>query len=548
MYQTLYRKYRPTNFDDVVGEEHITKILKNELKSGKISHAYLFTGPRGTGKTSCAKILAKAVNCQNSTIGDACCQCEICKGMENGDILDVLEIDAASNNSVENIRDLREQVTYTPTTCKYRVYIIDEVHMLSSNAFNALLKTLEEPPPHIIFILATTEVHKLPATILSRCQRFDFHRISNEAIINRIQYIAEKEGFKIEDNAAQLIAALSDGGMRDALSTLDLCAARSNHITQDDVMQVCSLAGDNYCLQLSEYIKTGNIGDALNKIDELHKNAIDLQHLCSELVEHYRNLMILKTVKSPEKLIVKPSKELENLKKVSEEYSLESIIHAISILSEALERMATVNRRTEFEMSIIKLCTPSLDSSPSALLDRLEKIERTIKYQDFSVKPLDVSEQSLPSEEQIETEKVPVDKTADLDLQYITENEAIASEKPSKPTDINLEPNGPVTFDAWQDVITELTKTAPLISASLNNSTAYVSGDLLLIDCENDQFFSLMRNENPIYRTQIKKAVQAVVGKSYRLGPYKKETPSLNDPLQNIINKLKSLEVPGAEN
>ena len=236
MYQALYRKYRPNCFSDVVGEEHITDILKSELRSGKIFHAYLFTGPRGTGKTSCAKILAKAVNCLDLHDGDACCECESCRAIAEGDVLDITEIDAASNNGVENIRDLKEQVGYAPTSSKYRVYIIDEVHMLSIGAFNALLKTLEEPPAHIIFILATTEVHKLPATILSRCQRFDFHRIPTEAIANRIQYIAEKEGFTVEPQAAEMIATLSDGGMRDALSTLDLCAARSHNITEADVM------------------------------------------------------------------------------------------------------------------------------------------------------------------------------------------------------------------------------------------------------------------------------------------------------------------------
>ena len=322
MYQALYRKYRPKNFSDVVGEEHITDILKNELRSGKIFHAYLFTGPRGTGKTSCAKILAKAVNCLNSKDGDACCECESCRAIDNGDVLDITEIDAASNNGVENIRDLKEQVSYTPTSAKYRVYIIDEVHMLSIGAFNALLKTLEEPPAHIIFILATTEVHKLPATILSRCQRFDFHRISSEAISQRIQYIAEKEGFAIDQSAADMIAALSDGGMRDALSTLDLCAARSHNITDADVMSVCSLAGNNYCLELAEKIRLSDVGGALHKVDELHKSAVDLQRLCTEMINHYRNLMVARTVKDCQSLIVCAPKELEDLKAQASQYPL----------------------------------------------------------------------------------------------------------------------------------------------------------------------------------------------------------------------------------
>ena len=380
MYQALYRKYRPKNFSDVVGEEHITDILKNELRSGKIFHAYLFTGPRGTGKTSCAKILAKAVNCLNSADGDACGVCDSCRAIAEGDVLDITEIDAASNNGVDSIRDLREQVSYTPTSSKYRVYIIDEVHMLSIGAFNALLKTLEEPPAHIIFILATTEVHKLPATILSRCQRFDFHRISSEAIAKRIQYIADQEGFTVDPEAAKMIASLSDGGMRDALSTLDLCAARTHHITEADVISVCSLAGNDYCLELADRIKNADIGAALKKVDELHKNAVDLQRLCTEMISHYRNLMVARTVKEPGSLIVSTPKELEAIQQQAAAYPLEGIVNAINVLNQALDRMTAADRRTELETAFVKLCSPQLDSSQSAILDRLERLERAFKY------------------------------------------------------------------------------------------------------------------------------------------------------------------------
>ena len=383
MYQALYRKYRPNCFSDVVGEEHITDILKSELRSGKIFHAYLFTGPRGTGKTSCAKILAKAVNCLDLHDGDACCECESCRAIAEGDVLDITEIDAASNNGVENIRDLKEQVGYAPTSSKYRVYIIDEVHMLSIGAFNALLKTLEEPPAHIIFILATTEVHKLPATILSRCQRFDFHRIPTEAIANRIQYIAEKEGFTVEPQAAEMIATLSDGGMRDALSTLDLCAARSHNITEADVMSVCSLAGDSYCRELADCILNKDVGAALSMVDRLHKNAVDLQRLCNEMISHYRNLMVARTVKNPASLIICAPKEFEALKQQAANYPLEGIINALNVLTVSLDRMSMCDRRTEFETAMVKLCTPSLDTTPSALLDRLERLERPLVTTDF---------------------------------------------------------------------------------------------------------------------------------------------------------------------
>lgn len=538
MYQALYRKYRPTCFDDVVGEEHITQILKNELKSGKIFHAYLFTGPRGTGKTSCAKILAKAVNCLNLHEGDACCTCDSCKAIENGDVLDITEIDAASNNGVENIRDLREQVSYTPTSSKYRVYIIDEVHMLTIGAFNALLKTLEEPPSHIVFILATTEVHKLPATILSRCQRFDFHRISNDAIVSRIKYIAEKEGFKIDQKAAELIATLSDGGMRDALSTLDLCAANSSDITEQDVMRVCSLAGSDYCLELAEFIKNSDTGAALEKTDELHKNAVDLQRLCSEMISHYRNLMVARTVKDTGNLIVKAPKVLDAIKNQAANYPIGSIINAINVFREALDRMTSANRRTEFEMAIVRLCTPSLDTSASALLDRIEKLERTVKYANLGENA--VQKPQTDSKVEVEENKPLNEVGATEDIDEVPVSEAPTSKAETKICDTE------VVFDAWNDVLDELGHSAPLLAASLVGSTAYVKGDLLLIDSANGQFFSLMRSD-AIYGKQIKNAVMSIVGRSYRLGPYKRKEAPVTDPLQDIMNKLKKLEVPGSE-
>ncbi len=542
MYQALYRKYRPCTFSDVVGQEHITSILKNELKSGKIFHAYLFTGPRGTGKTSCAKILAKAVNCLSPVEGDACLECDSCLAIDSGDVLDITEIDAASNNGVENIRDLKEQVNYTPTSAKYRVYIIDEVHMLSIGAFNALLKTLEEPPAHIVFILATTEVHKLPATILSRCQRFDFHRIPPEAISNRLMDIAKKEGFSLQPAAADMIAALSDGGMRDALSTLDLCAARTSNITEDDVMQVCSLAGNDYCMAISDMILKEDSGAALGKIDQLHKNAVDLSRLCNELITHYRNLMIAKTVKEPAGLIVCTPKVLDELKAQASNYPIEGIVNAINTFVNALDRMTTSDRRTELETAVVKLCTPQLDNSLSAILDRLERIERRLKYsavttastpepQVESVKPENLAE--------VSDAEVYTEPTAEP-VQEVNEQHDLATKKDIETT--------VVPFEAWQDVVAELSKTAPLMAATLAGSKAYVKDDLLLIDSENDQFFSLMRNEDPIYRKQIKTTVQAVVGVSYRLGPYKKAVQQTStDPLQNIMQKLKELEVPESQ-
>ena len=555
MYQALYRKYRPNCFSDVVGEEHITDILKSELRSNKIFHAYLFTGPRGTGKTSCAKILAKAVNCLDLHDGDACCECESCRAIAEGDVLDITEIDAASNNGVENIRDLKEQVSYAPTSSKYRVYIIDEVHMLSIGAFNALLKTLEEPPAHIIFILATTEVHKLPATILSRCQRFDFHRIPTEAIVKRIQYIAEKEGFTVEPAAAEMIATLSDGGMRDALSTLDLCAARSHNITEADVMSVCSLAGDSYCRELADCILKADVGAALSMVDRLHKNAVDLQRLCNEMISHYRNLMVARTVKNPGSLIICAPKELESLKQQAVNYPLEGIINALNVLTTSLDRMSMCDRRTEFETAMVKLCTPSLDTTPSALIDRLERLERMMKYQGPKAtstasaaaqsEPVQNEEMTIISDDEIP--EIPDDSEV-VETALTDETNSEETLETAETAETTVAPsNAPEPFEAWADVLSELLKSAPLLAAVLNGSNAYVKDDILLIDCQNEQFFQFMRSEEPIYREQIRNAVNTVVGRTFRLGPYKKAVPEPEDPLQNIIEKLKSLEVPGSE-
>ncbi|MDO5448424.1 MAG: DNA polymerase III subunit gamma/tau [Clostridia bacterium] len=283
MYQALYRKWRPQVFADVVGQDHITTTLMNEIETGRHSHAYLFTGSRGTGKTTCAKIFAKAVNCEHPINGDPCNECETCKGIDSGAIMDVIEIDAASNNGVDNIRDIRDEANFTPVNGKYRVYIIDEVHMLSTGAFNALLKTLEEPPAHVKFILATTEVHKLPATILSRCQRFDFKRITPEDIAKRLAYVAGEEGLELEADAAMLIARLADGALRDALSILDQCIGHSRHITLDVVNATVGLAGKEYLFALSASILNKDSASALAQINTLHNNSCDMERLCNEL-------------------------------------------------------------------------------------------------------------------------------------------------------------------------------------------------------------------------------------------------------------------------
>ena len=303
MPKALYRKWRPQVFSDVSGQGHITETLMHEVDVGRLSHAYLFTGSRGTGNTTCAKILSKAVNCLNPQNGNPCNECEVCRGIDDGSILDVTEIDAASNNGVDNIRDLREEANFTPAVAKYRVYIIDEVHMLSTGAFNALLKTLEEPPSHVLFILATTEVHMLPATILSRCQRFDFRRIPPEDIAKRLLLVAEKENLKLAEDAAMLIARIADGALRDALSILDQCASFSEEITLNIVSKAAGLLGRDYLFEISDAIKNQDSSKVLSIIDRLHASSCDMERLINELVNHFRNVMISKTTKTLKNLL-----------------------------------------------------------------------------------------------------------------------------------------------------------------------------------------------------------------------------------------------------
>ena len=365
MYQALYRKWRPSVFADVVGQEHITTTLMNEINTGRHSHAYLFTGSRGTGKTTCAKIFAKAVNCEHPVNGDPCNCCETCRGIDNGSVLDVVEIDAASNNGVDNIRDIRDEANFTPVGGRYRVYIIDEVHMLSTGAFNALLKTLEEPPAHVKFILATTEVHKLPATILSRCQRFDFKRIRPEDIAGRISYVAEQEGLTLTPEAANLIARLADGAQRDALSILDQCIGHSQNITEEVVNDVVGLAGKDYLFSLANSLLTMDSASALTQVGQLHERSCDMERLCNELINHYRNLMVAKAVRNPKDLIVCSDQELQAYVETAGRCSMDQILTTLNVLGDTLTGLRKgLNRRVEMEMAVIRLC--SGNTAPAA--------------------------------------------------------------------------------------------------------------------------------------------------------------------------------------
>ena len=359
MYRALYRKWRPQRFEDVVGQRAIVTALKNQITANRVGHAYLFTGVRGTGKTTCAKIFAKAVNCLHPVNGDPCGECEICRGIDNGSILDVVEMDAASNNGVDDIRDLRDETAYTPSACKYKVYIIDEVHMLSTAAFNALLKTLEEPPAHVIFILATTEIQKVPATILSRCQRYDFTRIGPEDIARRVEYIAGEEKLELTPDGAELIARLADGALRDALSILDTCAGVTAKIDADVVRRMAGVTDRSYLFRISDALEAQDGAAALAQLAQLRQQSVDVKRLTEELIAHYRALM-LAALPGGQALLSGVSPEEEALYLVKgPQLGQREAIRAIRALGSALEHMTRgSDQRIELELALFSLSEP----------------------------------------------------------------------------------------------------------------------------------------------------------------------------------------------
>ncbi len=557
MYQVLYRKWRPKVFSDVVGQPQVTVTLQNELKAGRIAHAYLFTGSRGTGKTTCAKILAKAVNCLSLKDGDPCGECESCMGIDNGSVMDVVEIDAASNNGVENIRNLREEASFTPASVKYRVYIIDEVHMLSIGAFNALLKTLEEPPAHVVFILATTEVHKLPATILSRCQRFDFHRIDPEVIADRLQFIAGEEGAQLERDAALLIARIADGGMRDALSLLDQCMGRSTAITLDVVSETAGLAGRDHLFSLADTVLRQNGGQALERIDELHKASKDMVRLCEELTGHFRNLMLLKTMRDPQNLIVVSQDEYQKLQIQAEAFTLAGTIHAIDVLQGAKERMFRgFDRRVELEMAMLKLCSPELDESLDAILRRLSRLEKQARpaapereeMVSQSVMPPtspEVSEkQSQPPVQNPTTVSEESGEMSDEGIPAKIQEQEPPEERKG-PVDMETLQQGAKRMADWPEVLEYLKEYSHVIASAFHGSVAYVNGDFVLIDAPNSMAFELLRKS--AQRDKMRIAIKEITGRTYKLGPYRREYQEKKqekDPLEQLAAAAESAGVP----
>lgn len=540
MYQVLYRKWRPKTFSDVCGQPQVTVTLKNELKAGRISHAYLFTGSRGTGKTTCAKILAKAVNCLRPVDGDPCGECEICRGVDDGSVMDVVEIDAASNNGVDSIRTLREEANFTPAAAKYRVYIIDEVHMLSAGAFNALLKTLEEPPAHVIFILATTEVHKLPATILSRCQRFDFHRIPVRDIAARLDYVSQQEGARIDPQAALLIARLADGAMRDALSLLDQCFGRDKNVTVETVTETAGLVGREHLFTLTDAVREHDSGRALELVDQLYGSSKDMARLCEELSSHFRSLMLIKTMKDARPILAVTDADYEAMTKQALAVPLEGILHALDTMQSALEKMYRGgDRRTELEMALIRLCSPQLDSTPAALLSRIEALERGAVRTGPSA-PAAVPARARPARKET-VSKPPPEPPAPEQSPEPPPPPPAADGGEQPPENLREEAE---RLEAWPEVIEALKAYSHVIAAAFNGSSAYVSGPYVLIDAPNAIAFQLLRK--PEQRENMRRAIQQVTGRTYKLGPYQKKPASAeeDDPLARLA---KDAETEGIE-
>ena len=507
MYQALYRKYRPQTFDDVVGQQAVTQTLKTQISSGKLSHAYLFTGSRGTGKTSSAKILAKAVNCENPQDGNPCNCCPSCRAIDSGACMDVLEIDAASNNGVDNVRDLRDDAIYSPSQVKMRVYIIDEVHMLSISAFNALLKIIEEPPKHLLFILATTELHKVPATILSRCQRFSFRRISQDDIAARLQYVAYQEDIDLDSSAARIIARLADGGMRDGLSLLDQCASATvGELNAERVYACLGIAGIQECGKLMESIANKDSASALAMLNTFYAEGKDMAALLDELACLTRDMMIIQTAPREGISMLSGVSSDDEVYKLASAFSAGELSRMLNTLQATLSGFTrSSSRRLDAELCVINLCSPQLDTDMDALLARLTKVEDQIRCGDFPILP----QVQAPPVATSEPAPAPVAQP----VSYVTHQDSL-----EKPVELPKD-QAPVGF--WTDVASAVKKEViPALSgffATTPNAPmrGILAGDTLSLACEN-KFVMDIVNKPDILELVARKA-SAKLGRRVRV-------------------------------
>ena len=472
-YQALYRKWRPMIFEDVVGQDHVSETLKTSIAAERIAHAYLFCGTRGTGKTSTAKIFSRAVNCENPQNGEPCNECATCRGILDGSILDVYEMDAASNRGVENIREIRDEVIYTPAGCRYKVYIIDEVHMLTTEAFNALLKTLEEPPSHALFILATTEPNRIPPTVLSRCQRFDFRRIGIDDIAGRLNKITDEENIGATPDAIELIAELGDGSMRDALSVLEQCAAFGiENLTTQKVAEIVGIADPNILFETAEAISKDDTGAALTLVKKHLNQGKEAQTFIDELTTHFRNLLICKAAENSAELLEKSEDAANKYKEQANLFSTERLLYSIKLLSESIAQAKwTANPEIIAETTVVKLCTPSLSAEKEALIARIEKLESMLRNGVVPAETHTVQAVSNAKEEKkdnsplwAEDEK-PIQKKAEKSL-----------------SDEEKLPKDDVVWELWGDALSEIKKESKSLFAFLYSGKAYLNDNVVELE------------------------------------------------------------------
>ena len=604
MYRALYRKWRPQRFEDVVGQRAIVTALKNQITAGRVGHAYLFTGVRGTGKTTCAKIFAKAVNCLHPVNGDPCGECEICKGIDNGSLLDVVEMDAASNNGVDDIRDLRDETAYTPSACQYKVYIIDEVHRLSTAAFNALLKTLEEPPAHVIFILATTEIQKVPATILSRCQRYDFTRIGPEDIARRVEYIAGEEKLELTSDGAELIARLADGALRDALSILDTCAGVTAQIDADVVRRMAGVTDRSYLFHISDALEAQDAAAALAQLAQLRQQSVDVKRLTEELIAHYRALM-LAALPGGQALLsgVSPEEEALYLQKGPEMGQREAI-RAIRTLGTALEHMTRgSDQRIELELALFSLSEPpqqmqavtvqpapartaqpeaprpfaaavqpfasapvaTAPQTPAAVAEPAPAVQQTPPQPAAPEAPPALADELPPMPEEPPVQQseaaLPWDEPAPQapppeEPEPVSQPEQPAPAAEKSPAPVQEHPADPVLtkprsvaqqgtnpFPYWGQIVQRLEGIDPMLYMYLRKSKAYFDGTRVLID--GGKTFRDFIRVNKDSQKLIKKLIAEVSGVPVPIGPYEPKTAGKT--ASNAEQSLLALEKLGLE-
>ena len=521
MHKALYRVYRPKNFSDVIGQEHIVRTLKNQIENNNVGHAYLFCGTRGTGKTSTAKIFSRAVNCTNLHNDEPCNECENCREILEDKTMDVVEIDAASNNSVDDIRELRENVKYSPAKAKYKVYIIDEVHMLSQGAFNALLKTLEEPPSYVIFILATTEPHKIPATILSRCQRFDFKRVTVKDISSRMRYICEKEGIEADEKALNLIARNSQGALRDALSILDQCISfEGNKISYNDVIELLGSVNIEQLFDLAESIIKEDTRKSLQILNDFIIWGKDVRNLVNDLIDHFRNLMVCKISNDLDEIISLPEETIDLLKQQAETIDTNNLIRILNILSEAQDGMKiSSNPRVLMEVTMMKIAQPMFDESKEALIKRIENLEQKIESGNIKVNHISTNQTVDNFNENNQQNNNTVEKQEDENIEY--EN--------LKGDDIKL------VEKSWKKILQKMKEDKnQVIRALLQDVDSFnISEDTLYIIFTDNYSFAKSRLDSPVTIQYVEKVIREVLNRSFSV------KIALKSQLSNLNTQIK---------